>query len=336
MESILTPELKRHLDEHGYVVVPNVLTAAECDATVDGMWQWLDTFSEGQVKRNDPATWKRHWPYTHGPKGIIQWYSIGHAPFVWDVRQHPRVHRVFTEVWGPASPASPASPGQDQDLLVSFDGVCIQRPPEQLRAGSHSAPLSDTWQHADKGKTKMDQLSVQSFVNLEETDEGDGCLVVRPGSHKLHKLFLETFGDDFDRSDWLLLEQKHRDWYDAQGCPAKRVAAPKGAMVLWRSETIHCNSTAQPGRAHPERFRYVVYVCMAPRSLASAATLRKKQLYFEQGRMTSHYPHQLKVFPKRPFLHGNHSYDAGFERMEQLYRPPTLTAHGRRLAGYDA
>ena len=75
---------------------------------------------------------------------------------------------------------------------------------------------------------------------------------------------------------------------------------------------------------------------MTPRKLATVSTLKKKQKYFIEGRITNHYPHKIKVFPKIPRLFGNiNKYKEGLELVEKNYKPANLTSIGKRLAGFD-
>lgn len=312
----------KDLEKDGYAVIPNILTNEECDSAIDGIWDWLALLSNGEIDRQDSDTWLTNWPYTFGKKGIIQWYGVGQSQFVWDVRQNPKVIDIFKKIW------------KTDDLLVSFDGINIQIPPEMLRSG-FSPPFSEGWHHMDQGKKKIGRFCIQGFVNLEETDEDDGCLVVRPGTHLLHQSFISEFGEEFAGGDWLKLEEHHRQWYDEGSYHPIRVQAPKGSVVLWDSRTVHANSTAQKGRADPERFRYVIYTCYLPRKDATEAQLKKKRKYFEEGRMTNHWPYGFKVFPMVPRLFGEKRYDEGFALTKGEFMLPNLSEVGRRLAGFD-
>jgi hypothetical protein len=334
----LTRQKKRLLKEEGYVVIPNVLDPETVEERVSEIWDWLSLFSDGYIDRDDPETWKdeKLWPYTMGVKGIIQWYHCAHTNFSWNIRQDPRVVDCFARIWG------------TDELLTSFDGINIQRPPEIT--GKYASPFSENWQHIDQGKRKPGLHTVQGFVNLIDTGPDDGCLVVRPRSHLLHEEFLEVFDEDFDDKDWVKLDRKHLDWFDNSdrelpkgsentevgACETVRVEAPAGSLVLWDSRTVHTNSSAQPERDYKglPPFRMVVYTCMTPREWATKAMIKKRIRYFEEGRVTNHYPHHVHVFPKRPYLYGNHTFDAGFERMESLFELPVLTPLGRSLVGY--
>lgn len=261
-----------------------------------------------------------------GQKGIIQWYSAGQTQFVWDVRQDPSVHKVFSSLWN------------DDNLLVSFDGINLQIPPEIT--GKYSNPLGTEWLHSDQAPKKVGLGCIQGFVNLETTDENDGCLIAVPKSHLLHSQMCCEFKLKEDKnsgSDWLKLSEPQVKWYEEHKCSPIRVQAPKGSLVLWDSRTIHANSTAQKGRDDPSRWRRVIYVCMTPRKWSSEKELVKKTKYFNEGRMTSHWPHKIKVFPVTPFFRNakeKDKYASGFERAKVLFKVPVLTDLGKSLAGF--
>ena len=80
------------LETQGWAVVPDVLTAAECTAYIDGAWSWLTSLETG-IDRRDPETWgDDRWPSSF--RGIINTLEISHQDFVWRVRQNPKVLQV--------------------------------------------------------------------------------------------------------------------------------------------------------------------------------------------------------------------------------------------------
>ena len=308
------------LKNNGYAVIPNVLSNEECKLANDGLWNWLSDFSEGKIKSDDNTTWEKNWPYTMGKKGIIQQYKIGHSQFVWDIRQNPKVVKVFEQLWN------------DDNLLCSFDGINIQIPPEVTN--KYADPYGIEWHHMDQSTLRPEFECVQGFVDINGTNFEDGCLVVRNKSHLYFSEYAKHFGVQ-EKSDWVKLSMDHNSWFDSKGCTSVRVTSPPGSLVLWDSRTVHANSTALKSRNKPDRFRFVVYVCMTPKKLITKAALKKKQLYFEEGRMTSHWPHKIKVFPKIPQLFGQiNFYKHGFEWADKNFIRPNLTDLGMKLAGF--
>lgn len=54
--------------------------------------------------------------------------KIGHAKYVWDVRQNAKVTEAFGNIWN----------SKPEDMLTSFDGTAIHLPPEQTGEGFHT------------------------------------------------------------------------------------------------------------------------------------------------------------------------------------------------------
>ena len=329
-----------HLEQHGYVVIPNVLTAAECEASITGLWQWLATISGGSIQRSRPSTWAEPsattlhgaWPFCYREKGILQWYHSGHQQFVWDIRQHPAVVAVFARLWRCDA----------RDLLVSFDAVNCQRPIEYLDSlgvTGHTDRFNLDWLHIDQSAGVRGRVCVQAFVNLHDTDEDDGCLIVCPGSHLLHDQLCDQFNVSQSPQQWIRLHERERRWYHERGCQPLRVVAPRGSLVMWDSRTVHTAGTAQPNRVNRNTFRYVVYVCYLPRLLASEQDLILKRRLLKQGRMTSHWPvRYIKVFGEVPPISPQllPRYQPVLQAATAAFRPPQLTELGRRLAGHNS
>ena len=330
--SLLTEQNRRELAELGYTVVTNVLTNEEVQAALTGIWTGLATLCGTTLSDiNNWPDWR--WPHSLSIKGLIQHYgSLSHCQAVWDVRQNPKVAGVFADIWQVNS----------SELLTSFDGLGVQKPPEYTK--KYSDPLGTPWHHIDQGAGKQGLQCVQGFVNLIEGTSEDGCLIVRPRSHLYHQAFHETFPGH--QADWVLLTDQEKAWYDAiaaqspnsmfdfHGCAPIRVAAPAGSLVLWDSRTVHANATALAQRSIP-KFRVVIYVCMTPRSWATEKNLEKKRKYLLEGRVTTHWPHQVKVFGKVPRLYGDTSFDDSFAIDKAVKKVPQLTALGQRLAGFN-
>ena len=80
----------KYLDEYGYVVIKNALTAKEAQRTLDLLWDYLEELGTG-IDRKDPTTWvDDKWPTcAHG--GIMPSYGIGHSEAQWYVRGIPNV-----------------------------------------------------------------------------------------------------------------------------------------------------------------------------------------------------------------------------------------------------
>ena len=294
------------LRKKGYQVIPNVLSEKECDQFISQLWDWLEGLDTG-IRRKDPKTWHRdNWPISS--RGIIHQYGAGHLQPVWDIRTHPNVIKAFEKIW------------KTDELLVSFDGLCIMKP------GKYASYNQKSWYHTDQSSKKIGKHCIQGFVTLETVSEEDGSLMVYENSHRYHQKMFERNGV-VTKIDWHKLSPDDLTWLESKrSVKEKRVTASKGSLVLWDSRTIHCNAPPFKNQTVP-RFRYVVYVCMTPRRLASEWQLTKKQTAFNDQRTTSHWPHQIRVFPKKPHTYG--------KPVPPYVMPgkPVMTKRGEQLAG---
>src|SRR5579862_6566740 len=87
--AILTPEDHAFFRENGYVLVKNVVPKENCERAVDAMFEFLE------MDRTDPSDWYRM--PLKPPAGVVEMYQ---HQAMWDNRQHPRVHQLYTEILG--------------------------------------------------------------------------------------------------------------------------------------------------------------------------------------------------------------------------------------------
>jgi hypothetical protein len=183
------------------------------------------------------------------------------------------------------------------------------------------------WFHSDQSYLRNGLECIQSWATAFDVNDGDSTLAFYEGSHQFHKDFAQHFNIT-TKSDWFKLENDEQcEFYKNKGCVERYIKCPKGSIVFWDSRTIHCGVEPRKGREQ-QNFRCVVYLCYTPRSLSSAKELKKKIKAFEEMRMTSHWPHKIKLFPKMP-----NTYGAKIKEVEQL-PPPEINEIGRKLVGY--
>ena len=242
---------------------------------------------------------------------LIQHWGVGHAQYVWDVRQNPRVRDVFEHIW------------ETDDLLVSFDGVSYHLPPEAIRTGWYRG---NDWLHVDQSYTDNSFKCVQGWVTANKVNPGDATLTVLVGSHLIHGEFQKAFGVT-DKDNWYKLTEEQKQFYLDRGCSLERITCPAGSLVLWDSRTVHCGTEAMKTRKEPN-LRNVAYVCYQPRSKATTKAIEKRIKVFEELRMTSHWPANPKMFGKHP-----RTYGAELPDVTPLSRP-VLNEVGRKLVGY--
>lgn len=309
-------KVKETIRKYGIAIVPDLLDSDEIEAIKDGSWEYLETVTQkfnNPIRRADKTTWGSiKGLYPINGMQLTRW-KIGHAQYIWDLRQNPKILDVFCNIWNK----------EPEELLVSFDGASIGMPPEAttIKYEKKLPPL-----HCDQRYSKNTFESVQSWINGYETRPGDATLAFYEGSHKFHKDFAEKFGHEGDDKDFYTLTKEENDYYIDRCGIHKSVMCPAGSLVLWDSRLIHCGQQVLKNRPRPN-MRSVVFLCYAPRSQITAENLRKKQQAFLDMSMTTHWPTRV-VIPRPPNLYG--------KRMEEITNipRPVVSEVGMKLAGF--
>lgn len=308
--------VKEMIEKYGVAIVPNVLDEAECDRMVSGIWDYFEHITSKwtiPINRNDSKTWREIYKLYPNHSMLFQFFGIGHAQCVWDLRQNEKIVEIFAGIWE----------CKKEDLLVSFDGLSFHMPPETTRRGWNR---NHSWLHTDQSYTRTGFECIQSWVTGLDVNEGDATLAFMEGSNRFHSEFSEHFGVT-DKKDWYKLNEQQEAFYIERGCAYKKIMCPRGSMVFWDSRTIHCGSESMRGR-NKTNFRAVVYLCYTPRNYANEKKLKKKIKVFEDLRMTSHWPHKVTMFPKAPRTYG------GEIPVIEPIGSPLVTELGRKLIGY--
>lgn len=308
--------LKNTLEEYGVAIIPNVLNEEECKNMEDGMWDTLECWTQSwdnPISRTKPETWRSMRDLFPKHSMLIQQWGLGHAPFIWNLRQNPKCVNIFAKLWN----------SEPENLLVSFDAASFHMPSEITKIGWHRK----TWYHTDQSYLRNDYECIQSWVTAFDVEEGDATLAFLEKSHKYHKDFAKHF-EIKEKDNWYKLDLEEQvDFYKNKGCIENTIQCPKGSMVFWDSRTIHCGVEPKKTRLN-SKFRCVVYLCYLPRSMSNEKELKKKIKAFEEKRMTSHWPNKVKLFPKMP-----RTYGVEVKEITELPNPE-LNELGRRLVGY--
>ena len=247
-----------HLESEGYVVIANALSSTEADQALDLTWDYLQSLGTG-VDRNNVDTWgDDQWPINvHG--GIIPSQGVGQSAAQWFIRSAPEVKKAFAAVW------------DDDDLLVSFDGMALWRPTDV--DPSWATDRGGAWLHIDQHPVgRPGRQCVQGAVTLTPTSPDIGGNIVVPGSHKWFADIPVRYADRLAPIPEL---QDHfrfpKDDPHLQETPPLMAHMEAGDMMLWDSRTVHCSSPGpQTALATdltaPELTRVASLVCMMPRA----------------------------------------------------------------------
>jgi hypothetical protein len=284
--------VKSMIEKYGVAITP-ILNDEECSDMIKHKWELLEYLTsnfETPINRDDKATYSQISELYPNHKMLIQLWKVGHSQLAWNVRQNPKVKEVFKNIW------------QTDDLITSFDGVSIYIFNKPSRE-------SKSWFHVDQSYTRNSFECIQGWVNAYDTNEGDATLVILENSNNYHADFQKEF-DISDKKDWFKLQNKEQlDFYINKDCKIKYIKCPKGHGVFWDSRTVHYGNPVQKSAPDDFNYRCVVYICMTPRSLASKKDLEKRKKIYDDLRMSSHWPHKPKMFPKQPQTYGKEIKD---------------------------
>ena len=308
--------LQETIDKYGVAIIPNLLNDKECNTIVSGIWDFFEHITRAwsvPFSRNNVNSWKEFYKLYPMHSMLIQHWGIGHAQVSWDVRQNEKIVDIFAHFWKCAA----------SDLMVSFDGLSFNLPPEITKRGWNR---QNTWYHTDQTYTINDFKCMQSWITGLDVNEGDATLSFMESSNKYHKDCGEKY-KIIDKKNWYKLNKEQEQFYIDKGCVLKNIKCPKGSLVCWDSRTIHCGVEALKSRQHPN-FRAIIYLCYMPRNLCNKINLKKKQKAFNELRTTSHWPCNPILFGKNPRTYG------GEIPVITPITPPTLSTLGKQLVGF--
>lgn len=283
----------RHLEEHGYAVISDVLDEDEVNTAKNLIWQHLEGLkSPYKIKRGQIHTWNQ-WPGRH-EAGIIEDFGSGNSQAQWYIRSIPAVKDVFAAVWG------------TRNLLSSMDGIGLFRPwhlnPQIQRRGGENnenswKTVGANWHIDQNPVTKPNRVCVQGILNLLPANETTGGLMVIPDSHNRFHELLSIWKKSGNNSKIPTYHEILREGYGLL------IHAQPGDLLLWDSRTVHCNS---PSFVHPPPLddeenpgllRMVSYICMTPLAFAeNPDELIERRLHAFRYRLsTSHWPHEFHL-----------------------------------------
>ena len=250
--TILNAEDHAFWEENGYVVVPNAVPPENLEAVIDAMWEFLD------MDRHTPDNWYKR-PEWHRQTGMVELY---HHQVLWDNRQHPRVHQIFSEIFGA------------EKLWVSLDRANM------------NPPAREDWDYQGFIHWDFDPatwpigLRVQGVLCLTDTDEAQGGFQCVPGSHHQVPEIVARQPPDTD------LRRP-----DITGLTVKPIAGKAGDLIIWHTGLLHGN-----GRNKTDRPRLAQYITMFPADEENESVRRRRIELWEQ-RLP---PDNRRAFPGDP------------------------------------
>ena len=302
-------EYKKHLEKHGYVIIPNTLNPNEIFFAKELFFNMIESIPNYHTLHSKID-----------PHGINKFLGYpGHTEFAWYCRTRPQIIDTFANLWNTTT----------DNLVCSFDGSCYI--PENSRCNTNC------WTHTDQSSKDSSLICYQGFVAL--TNNKDNSLVVYKNSHKLHKQYFiqiqEKLQSDLDfikdkinttdnpeyldklRKQETILntklttfnknKSKHWNLIDPEFLQTIKddriiLNVKAGDLVIWDSRTFHQNIVS-----NPKEERLVQYISMLPKDskLNSKSQQKKRLQYLKDLRTTSHWAYPITVVPKTPRTYGN-------------------------------
>lgn len=216
MDTITTRE-RDLLIERGWLLIPDVVPKALCERSAAALCEFIG------VDPDVPDTWHNY--VTHG-HGIV---PLHHHQALWDVRQLPALHRIFSVIY------------QTEKLWVSFDRGSFKVP-----SSFHESGYRMDAAHWDGDPRAQNELAVQGLVYLTDTPAEKGAFAMVPGLYAT-------------LDEWLAVPRSDNEARrpDISNYALEPVGGAQGSLVIWHRRMPHtsfANNSNEP--------RLVQYVTM--------------------------------------------------------------------------
>jgi len=267
------------LDQHGFVVIANVISGEEIEKGKDMFWEWMEGLGSGII-RDDPNTWiDKNWPSkARFGSGIMHTCGVGQSDLQWFIRTRPSVRKVFEEIW------------ETKELLTSYDGFAGWRP-WQYNSTWRTSP---SWFHVDQNPaTNQGRECFQAQVTLTPSTHETGGFTCIPGSHKCFPEFEEPF-QTCNHKIWRLTFKGIKN-HRVQKMDKIHVCCEAGDMVIWDSRLMHASthSFVKPELSSRELLRITSFVCFTPRLPKLSNDLIQRRIAgVDSYATTSHLPYE--------------------------------------------
>jgi hypothetical protein len=216
---------RKELDDKGYLVVSVGLPHELLEAVAADIWHHVG------ASPDEPATWYQ--PDVVNPRaGMVEMYQY---QSMWDVRQHPALHDVFSAVHG------------TPELWVSLDRVAFKPPVTEDHPEFDSAGFI----HWDTDINQYPDIPfhVQGVLALVDCEADMGGFQCVPDVYRDLPAFVDRY-----RAEGPVPSRP-----DYSGYEVRRVALRAGEIAIWSSTMLHGN-----GRNTSNRVRMAQYVTMNP------------------------------------------------------------------------
>ena len=160
---VLDAAAMQHWQQHGYVVVPQAITAQQAEAAAARIWQHIE------ADPDQPESWQN-------PQALGMWVPLYQAPELDIARQSTRVHKAFAQLWGTS------------DLWMLTDRTSFNPP---LQPGQSFGVYQLHW---DTSLAQPIPFGTQAILYLTDTTADQGALQLVPGFHRTIDAWLSEIG----------------------------------------------------------------------------------------------------------------------------------------------
>jgi len=216
-------EFWRH---NGYLHLRDVVPPELLEPVIDLAWEFQE------MSPDDPESWYMREPARIGMEelnfsGMVEVYN---HQALWDVRQYPAIHRIFSDLWG------------TEKLWVTIDRLNLNlpvRPGNEFRGFIH-------WD-IDTGRDPL-PVNVQGVLSLSDSTIETGGFQCVPEIYRNFSQWVRT--QPSDRNTWMP---------DVDGCEIVQIETRAGDLMIWNSLLPH---GIRPNRS--TRPRLAQYITMFP------------------------------------------------------------------------
>lgn len=286
---------KDYLDNHGFVILTNVLdkdVAAEYKKEFEKWQATIPHHNSVQQHLNKYGTYRYH--------------HAGHARHAWMIRCNPHIQKVFQLIHNTSN------------LITSLEGGCYVGGVGPQANQAINAQYSASVQKSINSTIEC----IQGMASL--TANSKNTMVMYAKSHKsFHQHFerkqQERINQNLDVKKWKAQHHHTIDEVDTAGFIRVALDIPIGSLVLWNSRTFHSIHMDIVINTSHINVRIGQPVCFLPQQhKKNSEAMKKKRLnYLETLRTTTHSPYPIHVHPLQPNLKLYPRLEINYDRLQK-------------------
>lgn len=201
-DPVLDGESLRQWKEEGYIVIPNAISKADCEASVNAIHDFL------QIDPNDKSTWYNE----HSSKQGIMVQLYRHEQLNQN-RFSKKIQQAYQQLW------------KRNDLIVSMDRISFNPPENEY----FKFPGPDL--HWDVSLERPIPFGLQGLLYLTKTPENQGAFTLVPGFHLKMEAWLADLPKNVNPRE-----------FDLHQLETKPISGNAGDFIIWNQMLPHGSS----------------------------------------------------------------------------------------------